>query len=82
MNIYVGNLPREATEEDLRTLFENYGRVDSVNLIKNKFTGLSRGFGFVGMQDGPGTAAAMAALNDREWKGRMLKVNEARPRRS
>ena len=80
MNIYVGNLSRDVTEEDLRQAFEAFGQVASVNLIKDKFTGESRGFGFVDM---PGKAEAQSAIdgmNSKELKGLTLKVNEARPR--
>jgi len=82
MNIYVGNLPHDATEETLRPLFEEYGRVDSVSIITEKRTGQSRGFGFVEMPDHSEAVTAMEALDGREWLGRELTVNEARPRRS
>ena len=80
MNIYVGNLSYEVTETDLERAFEPFGQVDSVNIIKDKFSGQSKGFGFVEM---PARDAAQAAINDlngTELKGRTLKVNEARPR--
>jgi len=80
MNIYVGNLSHEVTEEDLRQAFEAFGQVESAAIIKDKFTGESRGFGFVEM---PAKAEAQAAINDlneKELKGRVLNVNEARPR--
>jgi RNA recognition motif-containing protein len=80
MNIYVGNLSYEVTETDLKRAFEPFGQVDSVNIIKDKFSGQSKGFGFVEM---PARDAAQAAINDlngTELKGRTLKVNEARPR--
>ncbi|UCF81941.1 MAG: RNA-binding protein [Desulfobacteraceae bacterium] len=80
MNIYVGNLSREVTEEDLRQAFEAFGQVESVTVIKDKFSGESRGFGFVEM---PRKAEAQSAINDlngKELKGRTLNVNEARPR--
>ena len=81
MNIYAGNLSRDVTEDDLRQAFEAFGEVESVNVIKDKFSGESRGFGFVEM---PGKAEAQAAidgLNGKELKGETLKVSEARPRR-
>ena len=80
MNIYVGNLPREATETDLREAFQAFGQVASVAIIKDKFTGESRGFGFVEMPSKTEAQAAITALNGQELKGRALTVNEARPR--
>lgn len=80
MNIYVGNLSNDVTDEDLREAFEAFGQVTSANVIKDKFSGQSRGFGFVEM---PGKAEAQAAidgLNGKDLKGRPLNVNEARPR--
>ena len=81
MNIYVGNLSRDVTEDDLRQAFEAFGEVETANIIKDKLTGESRGFGFVEM---PGKAEAQSAidgLNGKELKGETLKVSEARPRR-
>lgn len=81
MNIYVGDLSRDVTEEDLRQAFQSFGQVTSVSIIKDKFSGESRGFGFLEM---PNTAEAQKAimdLNGKELKGRTLTVNEARPRR-
>ncbi len=80
MNIYVGNLPREATEADLREAFQAFGQVATVNIIKDKFSGESRGFGFVEMPSKDEAQAAIAGLNGKELKGRTLTVNEARPR--
>jgi RNA recognition motif-containing protein len=80
MNIYVGNLSREATEEDLRHAFEDFGQVASVTIIKDKFTGQARGFGFVEMPDKAEAQAAISGLKDKELKERTLRVNEARPR--
>ncbi|MCK4358677.1 MAG: RNA-binding protein [Candidatus Cloacimonetes bacterium] len=80
MNIYVGNLSREVTEEDLRQAFEPFGQVDSVTVIKDKFSGESRGFGFVEMPTKAEAQSAINGLNDKELKERTLKVNEARPR--
>jgi len=80
MNIYVGNLSREVTEEDLREAFEAFGQVTSVAIIKDKFTGESRGFGFVEMPGKAEADSAIAGLNGKDLKGRTLNVNEARPR--
>lgn len=80
MNIYVGNLPRELTESELRKAFEAYGKVDAVTIIKDKFTGSSRGFGFVEMPQTEEAKAAIAGMNGRELGGRKLTVNEARPK--
>ena len=80
MNIYVGNLSHEATEEDLQQAFEAFGQVASVNVIKDKFSGESRGFGFVEMPDKAEAQSAINDLNGTELKGRALNVNEARPR--
>lgn len=80
MNIYVGNLPREVSEGDLRTAFEAFGKVDSVRLITDRFSGEPRGFGFVEMPANAEAQSAISGLNGKELKGRMLTVNEARPR--
>ncbi|MBA7713205.1 hypothetical protein ES703_122205 [subsurface metagenome] len=80
MNIYVGNLSYEATEEDLQQAFEGFGQVESVNVIKDKYSGRSKGFGFVEMPAKDEAQSAINELNDTELKGRTLKVNEARPR--
>jgi len=80
MNIYVGNLAREASEEDLRQAFAALGQVASVAIIKDKFSGESRGFGFVEMPGREEALAAIAGLNGKPVKGRPVTVNEARPR--
>jgi len=80
MNIYVGNLSWEVTEEDLQQAFEGFGQVESVNIIKDKYSGRSRGFAFVEMPAKDEAQSAINELNDTELKGRTLKVNEARPR--
>ena len=80
MNIYVGNLSREVTEEDLQQAFEAFGQVASVTIIKDKFSGESRGFGFVEMPANAEAQSAITGLNGRELKGQTLNVNEARPR--
>ena len=76
--IYVGNLPFSATEDEIRQLFSQYGRVTSVSLITDRDTGAPRGFGFVEMETG--AAEAIQALDNREMGGRSLRVNEAKPR--
>jgi RNA recognition motif-containing protein len=80
MNIFVGNLSREVKDEDLRSLFETFGEVASVNVVKDKFSGESRGFGFVEMPAKATAQAAITGLNGKELKGRTINVNEARPR--
>ncbi len=80
MNIYVGNLSYEVSEEDLRRAFEGFGQVESVNIIKDRYSGMSKGFGFVEMPDSAAAQAAIAGLNGKDLKGRQLNVNEARPR--
>ncbi|MDD4731118.1 MAG: RNA-binding protein [Desulfovibrio sp.] len=78
-NIYVGNLPWSSTEGDVRSAFEQYGEVLSVKLIEDRETGRPRGFGFVEMEDA-GANEAIEALNGKNFQGRDLKVNEAKPR--
>ena len=80
MNIYVGNLPRETTEEDLRHAFEGFGQIASATIIKDKMSGRSRGFGFVEMPNKAEAQAAISGLNGKELKGQRIIVNEARPR--
>lgn len=80
MNIYVGNLSYSTTDEDLRQAFGAHGEVTSVNIIKDRFSGESRGFGFVEMANNDEAQAAIAGLNGTELGGRTLNVNEARPR--
>ena len=80
MNIYVGNLSRDVSEDDIRQAFTAFGAVTSVKIITDKFTGESRGFGFVEMADKAQAQAAINGLNGKELKGRTLTVNEARPR--
>lgn len=79
MNIYVGNLSREVTEQDLREAFEAFGQVDSAKVITDKYSGESRGFAFVEMPGNEEAKTAIANLNGKEIKGRALNVNEARP---
>jgi len=80
MKIFVGGLSRDATEEDVRSAFAAHGKVTSVAVLKDKFTGEPRGFGFVEMESKAEAEAAINALNGTELKGRSLTVNEARPR--
>jgi len=80
MNIYVGNLSYEVTEEDLQKAFEGFGQIESVKIIKDNYTGRSKGFGFVEMPSKAEGQSAIDGLNSKELKGRTLKVNEARPR--
>jgi RNA recognition motif-containing protein len=80
MNIYVGNLPFEASDDDLQQLFGTYGEVTSANVIKDRFSGESRGFGFVEMPARKDAEAAIAALNGTDFKGRTITVNEAKPK--
>lgn len=79
-SIYVGNLSYTATEDDLRDAFSQYGKVSSVNIIKDRETGRPRGFAFVEMADGKEAATAIQELNLREIDGRSVTVNEARPK--
>ena len=80
MNIYAGNLSFDTTEDELRTMFEEYGEVSSVAIIKDKFSGESRGFGFVEMASKEEAMTAIAELNQTDHEGRTLKINEAKPR--
>ena len=80
MNIFVGNISYGTTEDTLRSLFEQYGEVSSVKVIKDRGTGRSRGFGFVEMPNDDEARAAIEAINGQEVEGRALNVNEARPR--
>jgi RNA recognition motif-containing protein len=79
MNIYVGNLNYKTSEESLRRLFEQYGTVESVKLITDRDTGRRKGYGFIEM-DNDGGSTAIENLNDKEFDGRNIKVNEARQR--
>lgn len=80
MNIYVGNLAARTTEQELREAFESFGEVDSAKIIKDNFTGKSRGFGFVVMPNQEQAQAAIEGLNGKEFEGSTLTVNEAKPR--
>ncbi len=80
MNIYIGNLNWSTTEEELRGLFSQFGEVSSINIVNDKFTGRSKGFGFVEMPDNAGAQSAINSLNGQSFKDRNITVNEARPR--
>ncbi len=80
MNIYVGNLPNSVNEGDLREVFQAFGEVSTAAVIKDKFSGESRGFGFVEMPKKEEADKAISMLNGRDLKGRTAKVNEAKPR--
>jgi RNA recognition motif-containing protein len=82
INIYVGNLSFDASESELKGLFEGYGEVDSAKVIVDQFTGRSRGFGFVEMRNREDGLKAIQELDSKSVHGRNLKVNEARPRNS
>jgi RNA recognition motif-containing protein len=80
MNIYVGNLDYGVTENDLKDAFAEFGEVESANIIKDKFSGQSKGFAFIEMPNNSEADAAIKALNGSPLKGRNLKVNQAKPR--
>jgi len=80
MNIYVGNLSFDVTDDSLKAAFEAFGTVDSAKVIINKFNGKSRGFGFVEMSNEDEGRAAISELDGKDIQGREVKVNEARPR--
>ena len=80
MNIYLGNIAWSMTEDDVEALFAEFGAVSSVKIITDKYSGRSKGFGFVEMDDDAGAQKAIDALNDSEHEGRNLRVNQARPR--
>ena len=77
--LYVGNLPYEATEADLQTLFETSGPVASINIVRDRATGQARGFAFVEMNDADGARKAISELDRQQYGGRSLTVNEAKP---
>lgn len=80
MNIYVGNLAYEVTDEELEAAFAMHGQVDSARVVQDRYSGRTRGFGFVEMPSNSEAEATIQALNVKELKGRALTVNEARPR--
>ncbi len=80
MNIYVGNLAYSVTEDDLREAFASYGEISSCSLVTDKFSGQSKGFGFVEMPNNSEADSAIKGLNETSLKGRNMKVNQAKPR--
>jgi len=80
MNIYIGNLPREVNEKDIRNIFQEFGLISSVTISRGRFSGGLKDFGFVEMPDEAEARAAIAGLNGRELRGRRLIVNETRSR--
>jgi RNA recognition motif-containing protein len=80
MNIYVGNLSYDCTEDQLTEAFQAHGDVDSVRIIRDRMSGRSKGFGFVEMPNNEEAQAAITALDGKEFDGREIRVNEARPR--
>ena len=82
MNIYVGNLSRETTEDDLRKAFESFGQVSSVKIMRNRATGESVGFGFVGMAESEEGRAAISGLNGKDLASSAIKVEEGRAKTS
>ena len=80
MNIYIGNMSFDTTEDQLRQAFEGFGEVSTVNIIKDKYSGDPRGFAFVEMSAKDEAIAAISGLNGQELNGRALNVNEAKPR--
>ena len=82
MNIYVGNLEREVTEDELKQAFEEFGEVASVKIIKDMYSGQSKGFGFIEMPNNAHALNAMKEVSGKVMNGRPIRVSEARPRRS
>ena len=80
MNIYVGNLSKDVSEDDLKGLFSKYGSIKEVKIIKDPYSGESKGFGFLEMSNSSEAQKAISELNSKELKGKKLTVNEARPR--
>jgi len=80
VNIYCGNISYDTSEDDLRDLFAQYGEVAGVRVIKDRDTGRSKGFGFVDMNNDDEAKEAIEALNEKDFMGRALRINEARPR--
>lgn len=82
MNIYVGNLDFKVNEDDLKEVFEEYGEVTEVKIITDKYSGRSKGFGFVTIEDKAGALKAIEELNGATYENRQIVVNEAKPQRS
>ena len=81
INIYVGNVPFNTSDDDLRDLFEQFGRVETAKVIMDRATGRSKGFGFVEMADQEEGLRAIEELDSKDFMGRILRVNEAKPRK-
>lgn len=79
MKIYVGNLPHGVSEDELRVLFAEYGEIESISLIKDRFSGQSKGFGFVDMPNNSEADTVIKALNKSTMQGRTIKVNQVEP---
>ena len=80
MNIYVGNLSYDVTEDEVRDIFSPHGEISSLSIIKDKYSGQSKGFGFIEMPNQAEAEEAIKALNESELKGRNIKVNQAKPK--
>ena len=80
MNIYVGNLSYEITDDEVRDIFSPHGEISSVSIIKDKYSGQSKGFGFVEMPNQAEAEEAIKTLNESDLKGRNIKVNQAKPK--
>jgi len=80
MNIYVGNLSYDVTEDEVRDIFSSHGEISSISIIKDKYSGQSKGFGFVEMPNQAEAEEAIKTLNESELKGRNIKVNQAKPK--
>ncbi len=80
MNIYVGNLPPQVVEQELETIFKEYGSIQSVKIIRDNISGDSRGFGFIEMYDRVAAKKAIESLNSKDLRGNRIVVNEARPK--
>lgn len=80
MNIYIGNIPRESSENDVKALFEEFGNVESINLIRDNYTKMLKGFGFVEMSENEAAEKAIKSLDGQMFNGRPLTVNVAKPK--
>lgn len=81
MNIYIGNISRESSENEIKALFEEYGKVESINLIRDNYTKLLKGFGFIEMPDNDSAENAIKNLDGQMFNGRPLTVNVAKPKK-
>lgn len=80
MNIYIGNISRESSEDEIRTLFEEYGKVENINLIRDNYTKMLKGFGFIDMPENDEAEKAIKSLDGQMFNGRPLTVNVAKPK--